>query len=133
MKDCLLKEVEYRTSRASGPGGQHVNKTETRVELSWNLGGSVCLDEMQKNRVRQSLSSRLTKQDVLVISSDRFRSQLRNKMEVTDRFLEMLQTTLAPPKKRYLTKPTRTGREKRIRSKKLRGEIKRLRQKPPQD
>jgi ribosome-associated protein len=130
MKDCLLKEVEYRTSRASGPGGQHVNKTESRVELYWDLGASLCLDETQKNRVRQLLSSRLTTQDVLIISCDRFRSQHRNREEVTDRFVQLLCTSLSVPKKRHPTKPTRSSREKRIRTKKLRGEIKRLRQKP---
>lgn len=133
MKDCLLNEIDYRTTRASGPGGQHVNKTETRVELYWNLGTSSCLDEEQKLRLRQQLSSRLTSQGILILSSDKFRSQYRNRVEVTDRFLQLLNSSLAVQKKRVPSKPTRSSRDKRIRAKKLRGEIKRMRQNPPEN
>ena len=132
MNDCVLKEVEYRTSRAAGPGGQHVNKTETRVELCWDLEASACLDDAQKNWVRKRLSTRLTAQGVLIISSDRFRSQHRNRKEVTGRFLQILSASLTAPKKRYPTRPTRASREKRVGKKKMRGELKRLRQKPPE-
>ena len=133
MNDCLLNEVEYRTTRASGPGGQHVNKTETRVELYWNPGASSCLDEEQKLRLTQLLSSRLTSQGILILSSDKFRSQFRNRVEVTDRFLQLVNSSLAVQKKRVPTRPTRSSRDKRIRAKKLRGEIKRLRQDPPEN
>ena len=133
MNDCLLNEVEYRTTRASGPGGQHVNKTETRVELYWNPGASSCLDEEQKLRLTQLLSSRLTSQGILILSSDKFRSQFRNRAEVTERFLQLLNASLTVQKKRVPTRPTRSSRDQRIRAKKLRGEIKRLRQDPPEN
>jgi ribosome-associated protein len=131
MKECIIREVEYRTSRSSGPGGQHVNKTETRVELIWNLSASVCLDEEQKYLLRSRLASRLTERDVLILASEKYRSQARNREDVTKRFLSLVDGSLAKPKKRFETKPTRASREKRIRRKKERGEIKKLRMDPP--
>lgn len=133
MENCLLNEVKYRTSRASGPGGQHVNKTETRVELLWDLRQTACLTEVQKTRVHQGLASRITDQGLLVLACESHRSQLRNREEVTERFLYLIRSALATPKKRYRTQPTRTSKEKRIRAKKIRGEIKRLRKGPSED
>lgn len=130
MEKCLLSEVTFRTSRASGPGGQHVNKTETKVELIWDARGTTCLDEVQKSRVLRGLSSRLTEDGVLVLSSQRHRSQIRNREEVKVRFLQLVSAALVVPGKRYRTRPSPASREKRIRSKKLRGEIKRLRKGP---
>lgn len=131
LRKCLLREVRFRTSRASGPGGQHVNKTETRVELIWDLAVSECLDEAWKNRIRQRLATRLTQQGELILVSDRYRSQHRNKEELTERFLQLIFSSLILPKKRYTTHPTRSSQEKRIRNKKIRGELKRLRRKNP--
>lgn len=131
MRECLEKEVVYRTSRSSGPGGQHVNKAESRVELIWDLQGSECLDDLQKERVMQRLRTRFTDQGTLVLVSERFRSQHRNRAEVTERFLQLVTSSLAPPKKRVPTRPTRSSLEKRIRQKKIRGEIKKFRRKPP--
>lgn len=127
MRDCLIREVEYRTSRSSGPGGQHVNKTESRVELLWSLQGSNCLSEAQKKIVRGRLAGRLTDEGKLILVSEKYRSQYRNKVEVTARFLELLTGSLVPVKKRRPTRPTRSSIEQRIRNKKIRGEIKRLR------
>ena len=127
MEKCLLNEVTFRTSRASGPGGQHVNKTETRVELVWDVKGTSCLDESQKSRVLRGLSSRLTREGLLVLSSQRYRSQIRNREEVKERFLLLVRSTLVVPGRRYRTRPSAASREKRIRSKKIRGEVKRLR------
>ena len=133
MKDCLIREVTYRTSRSSGPGGQHVNKTESRVELLWDPGESLCLDEKQKIRIRLRLGSRLTDQGVLILVSERFRSQHRNREEVTERFLQLVQLSIIPAKKRQPTRPTRASREKRIRQKKIRGEIKKSRRDRPEE
>jgi ribosome-associated protein len=128
--DCLLKEVGYITSRSSGPGGQHVNKTETKVELHWEPGASACLDAQQKALVISRYGFRLTGKGMLVLPSDRFRSQHRNRAEVTERFIKLVQSALVVQPKRIATRPTKSSREKRIRSKKIRGEMKRLR-KPP--
>ena len=133
MRECLLKEVSYRTSRASGPGGQHVNKTESRVELVWDTSASTCLKEDQKNLVRLRLGSRITDKGFLVLASEKYRSQFRNREEVTERFLQLVLRSLAPVKKRHVTRPTRSSIEKRIRQKKIRGEIKRSRGERPGD
>ena len=127
MIDCLMGELSFRTSRSSGPGGQHVNKTESRVELLWNLQESQCLDLRQKALLASRLGHRLTEDGTLILASEKYRSQHRNREEVRERFLELVKAGLVPVKKRRPTKPTRTSVEKRIKSKKIRGEIKRNR------
>jgi ribosome-associated protein len=130
MENCLIQEVSYRTSRSGGPGGQHVNKTETRVELLWDPLRSACLTEVQKIRVIKELASRITAQGLLVLACEDHRSQLRNREEVNERFLYLIRSALVEKKKRVRTRPTSSSREKRIRTKKIRGEIKRLRKGP---
>lgn len=128
---CLKKEINFRTSRASGPGGQHVNKTESRVVLVWDLEHSVCLDDQQKKKIRNMLASRLTEEGTLWLASEKHRSQYRNKVAVTERFLELIRVMLIPEKKRYVTRPGRKSIEQRIRKKKIRGELKRNRRWKP--
>ena len=127
MRDCLIREVQFRTSRSSGPGGQHVNKTETRVELLWSPSGSLCLNEAQKAALTNKLGHRITEDGLLVLASEKYRSQPRNKAEVTERFLELVLTSMLPVKKRRPTRPTRSSVEERIKNKKIRGELKRSR------
>jgi len=131
MMDCLRGEISYRTSRSSGPGGQHVNKTESRVELIWNLRETLCLTDRQKELLEGRLGHRLTEEGALILASEKYRSQHRNREEVTERFLALVKAGLKPVKKRRPTKPTRTSVEKRIKSKKIRGEIKRNRRDRP--
>ena len=133
MRECLIREVEYRTSRSSGPGGQHVNKTESRVELLWSPQESNCLTEEQKMLVASRLGSRITDEGVLILASEKYRSQHRNKADVTERFFDLVTSSLVPVKKRRPTRPTRSSVEKRIRSKKIRGDIKRSRRKGPEE
>lgn len=127
MRDCLIRELEFRTSRSSGPGGQHVNKTESRVELLWSPQASGCLNEAQKKMVAGRLGNRITDDGVLILVSEKYKSQHRNRAEVTERFLKLVTTSLVPVKRRKPTRPTRSSVEKRIRNKKLRGEIKKSR------
>lgn len=127
MQECLIREVEFRTSRSSGPGGQHVNKTESRVELLWSPQKSECLNEAQKEMVTGRLANRITDDGVLILVSEKYRSQHRNRADVTSRFFDLVITSLVPVKKRRPTKPTRSSVEKRIRSKKIRGDIKKSR------
>ena len=127
MRECLHREVEFRTSRSSGPGGQHVNKTESRVELLWSPQDSDCLSETQKMMVISRLRSRITDDGVLIMASEKYRSQYRNRADVTERFLGLILASLVPVKKRRATRPTRSSVEKRIRNKKIRGEIKKSR------
>ena len=126
-----MREVTFRTSRSSGPGGQHENKTESRVELLWSPQESDCLDDLQKHRVNRRLQSRITQEGLLILGSEKHRSQHQNKQEVTDRFLNLILATIVPIKKRTPTKPTRSSVEKRIKNKKIRGEIKRTRKDRP--
>ena len=133
MRDCLIRELKFRTSRSSGPGGQHVNKTESRVELLWSPQESDCLSETQKMMVAGRLGNRITDEGILILASEKYRSQHRNRAELTERFLDLILASLVPVKKRRPTRPTRSSVEKRIRSKKIRGDIKRTRRKGPEE
>jgi ribosome-associated protein len=123
-------EVEFSATRASGPGGQSVNKTSSRVELRWNLRESEALTETQRARLEERLASRLTSDGVLILAGSEHKSQHRNREAVVARFKALVGEALEPPKTRTRTKPTRGSKERRLRSKKHRGEVKRLR-KPP--
>ena len=133
MRDCLIRELRFRTSRSSGPGGQHVNKTESRVELLWSPQESDCLSETQKVMVAGRLGNRITDEGILILASEKYRSQHRNRAELIERFLDLILASLVPVKKRRPTRPTRSSVEKRIRSKKIRGDIKRSRKKGPDE
>ncbi len=133
MRECLKREIIYKTSRSSGPGGQHVNKTESRVELYWNLLESVCLTENQKLLVKQKLATRLTTQGIIMVTCEKYRSQFRNREEVTKRFLDLISASLVIVKKRKPTRPTRSSVEKRIKNKKIRGAIKGTRRRASED
>jgi len=131
--ECLKKEIRFKTSRSSGPGGQHANKTESRVELSWSPMESACMNDKQKHLVMQRLASRLTEQGVVILASEEHRSQYQNKKEVRERFLALISASLVIVKKRKSTRPTRSSVERRIKNKKIRGELKRTRGNRPGD
>jgi ribosome-associated protein len=121
-------ELTYRASRASGPGGQNVNKTESAVELTFDLAHTPALSEDERRRAMARLASYLDGDGVLHLESQSERSQLRNREEVTRRFAQLLREALVPPKPRRKTRPTRSSVEQRLQSKKRTGEIKRQRQ-----
>lgn len=127
MNDALLKETTILTSRASGPGGQHVNRTESKVELHWNLEESQVLDDAQKMLLRKRLGGRLTADGLLIMTSQATRSQLKNREIVQRRFLDLVQKMLQPPKKRIRTKPGKAAVEKRLKQKKILSEKKKRR------
>lgn len=106
-------EFVFTTSRSSGPGGQHVNKTSTRVELRFHIGNSSLLTEDEKERIRIRLASGITKNDELIIVSQVYRSQLKNKLECIDKFYRLLTFALKRSKKRVKTVPTNASRVKR--------------------
>lgn len=126
-------ELVYTTSRSSGPGGQHVNTADTRVQLRWNLRDTVALTEAQRARVERALAARLTEASEILLASDKHRSQRRNREEVTQRLAALVREALVPPKPRRKTKPTRASKEKRLSDKKRRSDIKKGRGKPTGD
>ena len=127
MHDQLIREITMITSRASGPGGQHVNRTESKVELHWNLEESLVLSDGQKRLLRERLGRRLTSEGVLILTSQATRSQIKNREIVLRRFLELVDKSLKPPKKRVRTKPKKSAIEKRLKQKKQQSEKKRRR------
>jgi ribosome-associated protein len=126
-------EIRFRYSRSSGPGGQHANKTSTKVELSWNAARSDALGPRQRARVMDRLRTRLDANGTLRLSSDTHRSQLRNKQEVIERLTLLVRDGLRVSKQRVATKPTRSATERRLGAKRRRSEIKRARRRPYDD
>ena len=121
-------ELDIRVSRSSGAGGQHVNKTSSRVEIFWNVVGSRALSEEQRARLREKLASRLTTEgSIRVVASD-MRSQSRNRELAEERLAELVRRALIVPRKRRPTKPTRAAKEARLDSKKRHSTKKRDRQ-----
>jgi ribosome-associated protein len=118
-------EIELRTSRSSGPGGQHAQKSETRVEAVFDVEASNALSDAQKRRVVTKAGPVLR-----AIAQDE-RSQLRNKDLATERLVETLREALRVPRRRVPTKPSAASRERRLEQKKRRSQIKRLRRQPP--
>jgi ribosome-associated protein len=111
-------ELDVRVSRSSGAGGQHVNKTSSRVEIFWNIVGSRAVSEEQRARLREKLASRLTTEgSIRVVASD-MRSQSRNRELAEERLADLVRRALVIPRKRRATKPTRAAKEARLDSKK---------------
>ena len=128
-----VEELRYRFARSAGPGGQHVNKTETQVELLFDVAHSPSLTEAQRQRILRQLKNLIDQDGVLHLTAQSERSQLRNREIVTARFQEVLAAALREPKKRRPTRPTAASKTKRIESKKRRGQIKRLRRDFPRE
>ncbi len=120
-------ELTERFLRADGPGGQHVNRTESAVELRFDVARSPSLPEAVRARVLARHDRRLTDDGVLVIQSRRFRDQARNREDVRTRLVDVLRAALVPPKKRVATRPTRASKERRLTGKKQRSAVKRNR------
>jgi ribosome-associated protein len=120
-------ELEVRAVRSSGPGGQSVNTTDSKVELRWDLEATTALTDAQRERVRERLASRLTDDGVLILRGSEHKSQHRNRAAVYSRFQALVGEALEPPKQRRSTRPTRASKERRLRGKKHRGELKQLR------
>lgn len=120
-------ELSYRASRSGGPGGQHVNTSSTRIELLWDVGATPSLSEEQRARVQERLANRINTEGVLLLASSEHRSQSQNKESVTARFAEMLAAALKVPKRRKRTRMPRAAKEKRLKAKKERAQIKRMR------
>ena len=118
------KEVNYRTSRSGGAGGQNVNKVSTKVELLFNIEASVVLTDRKKAIILEKLSNRISQEGVLSLKCDETRSQLTNKEIVFQRFIHLIKTALTPVKKRRPTKPSKSSVRKRLDNKKKHSEKK---------
>ncbi|WP_375418768.1 alternative ribosome rescue aminoacyl-tRNA hydrolase ArfB [uncultured Hymenobacter sp.] len=122
--NAFLPEINFQTSRSSGPGGQNVNKVESRVELRFVLADSQLLSAEQKERLQGKLRSRLTAEGVLLITAQEDRSQLRNKDIALRKLHELLRQGLHQDKPRKATKPSKSAVRKRLETKKKDGEKK---------
>lgn len=118
-------ELQVEFSRSTGPGGQHVNKVETRVTICFDIDASVALGEHQRSLLKERLRSRINKKGVLRISCEESRSQATNRELVRDRFVDVIRQALKSEKKRVPTKATRASKRRRMDEKRKRGDIKR--------
>ncbi|MDE1973457.1 MAG: aminoacyl-tRNA hydrolase [Hyphomicrobiales bacterium] len=125
------REIEESFVRASGPGGQNVNKLSTAVQLRFDVRNSPSLPPDVRQRLERLAGSRLTRDGVLIIIAQRHRTQARNRQDALDRLIDLIRDAAVAPRLRRPTKPTRASRERRVETKKLRSGIKRLRRVKP--
>lgn len=130
IKEKLLAEISFTASRSSGPGGQHVNKVNTRVELRFRIEDSTALDDRQKRMLRIKLKNRINNQDELIITSNTGRTQWRNRENGLQKFLDLVEQALKKTPKRIKTRPTGASRLKRLENKK-RESLKKSMRRPP--
>lgn len=123
------RELQLEYIRASGPGGQNVNKVATAVQLRFDITHSPSLASDTKGRLIRLAGKRANADGVLIIEAKRFRSQERNREDAIERFAELVRKSLIKPQKRIKTKPTRASSQKRLNTKKIKGRIKTMRRK----
>jgi ribosome-associated protein len=126
-------EIEVRHARASGPGGQHVNKTSTAIELRFDVRGSPSLPEDVRQRLERLAGSRLTQDGVLVLFAQEHRSQEMNRQAAVERLVELIRRATERPRPRKATKPTYASKLRRLKGKASRSGVKAMRTKPSLD
>ena len=123
-------ELQFRASRSSGPGGQHVNKVNTRMTLHFDIRNSPSLTVMQKSRVSQKLKTRINKDGIFYLYAHRSRSQAMNRADLLDKFCRLLREALTPQRARRETQVPERSRVQRVDQKKRRGQLKQRRMRP---
>ena len=126
-------ELRFEFARSSGPGGQNVNKVETKVRLLFNLQGSRSLKPEQRSRIEERLSTRITKAGVLHISSQRHRTREANRKATIERFVDLLGEALEEDEPRVRTRVPKAARKRRLESKRKRSQRKAMRARPPEE
>ena len=132
-KENIIKELKFKGVRSSGAGGQHVNKVSSKIELTFDLENSTSLSDEEKALLKEKLSSKLTKENILILFCDESRSQHRNKEIAIKRFLKLVAAGLIRPKKRRKTKPTKASVKRKAETKQRTSVKKALRKKPKLD
>ena len=123
-------EIQEQFIRASGPGGQTVNKDSTAVQLRFDVANSAALTDDVRQRLFKLAGRRMTDEGILIIEAQRFRTQSRNRDDARAKLYELIRQAAEPPKPRYKTQPTQASKKRRLASKQQRGEIKRTRKAP---
>jgi ribosome-associated protein len=123
-------EVRFSAARSGGPGGQHVNKVNSRVILEFDVIHTSVLSPYQKRKIAEMVGHRMNQQGILRLQAQRHRTQSANRADLLERFIEILRDALRPVKSRVPTRVPRSVREKRLEEKKLRTQVKRVRQTP---
>lgn len=128
-KEILVSELNFKAVRSSGAGGQNVNKVASKMVLIFDVFSSVGLNEEEKVRLQSKLKSKISRENLLILTCDEDRSQLKNKKIITQRFFDLLEKALQVPKARKATTVSKSAKEKRLQEKKKAGEIKANRRK----
>jgi len=128
--ETLLKELKFKATRSSGPGGQHVNKTASKIELSFHIDSSEAISEREKQLLLDKLKSRISQEGIISLQCGETRSQHRNKAIAIERLIRLLTLNLTIAKARKRTKPSKSAIERRLKSKKGRS-LKKTNRRPP--
>lgn len=131
--EAIIKELSFKAIRSSGAGGQHVNKTSSKIELTFDLENSFTLSKKEKEVLKTKLASKLTNENLLILFCEETRSQHKNKELAIKRFINLIKENLKQPKKRKPTKPSRAAVQKRLNNKLNNSLKKALRKKPKLD